>query len=196
MITSAVARDPKISYELPPGVLMDPEAAEAWIMSLPPGPRATLQARLTAIYKGMPPAAQFAIQRALIAAGHIPPVQPSLDGVRGLGQWGTLVGALVQVGAGLYNNKQMMNLQEEMQSNSLAQNAQIAAAQLEAQKEAQLALIDAQTQAAKIAAAAGVQAGSVYSAATTARMPYYILGGVAVLGLGAFMYFKLRKKAK
>jgi len=174
------------TYEPPPNVLSDPESAEAWILSLPAQARTNLTKRLAQIYQGLPAAAQLAIQRAIIADGHTMPVSPTVDG---LGQWGALITAVSQIGTTLYTSKMQNNLTEDLQSNALAQNAQIAAARLEAEKQTQLALIQAQREAAQLASASS----SATTALFASYMPYYLAGGVAVLGLGIFLYLRTRK---
>ncbi len=134
MVLSATAVQPAVNYAT------DPAAVDAWLMSLPDQVRIRFQNRLTAIYRGLPPATQLAIQRSLIAKGVKPVISPTVDGME---QWGATAVALANVGASLFNAYQSGSLQKDIAEGAQNTSAQIAAAQAQANKEAALAMIEA-----------------------------------------------------
>lgn len=186
---SATADHPEVAYAPPAAAVSDPAAADAWINSLPESARLLLEKRLTEIYRSLPPAVQLDIQRDIISRGGVPPITPALDGLGALGaDWGTALVALANVGASLYNVAASNRLQQSIAEGAQSTSAQIEAAQIEASKQAQLAMIEAQKQAvaAKAVNVANVQA---------AFKPYIpaILGGIGLLGL-VFVLVKARSK--
>jgi hypothetical protein len=201
---------------LPPQeVLTDPVLAEKWFLSLPPRAQDLLKQRLTRIVQSLPPVLQLELRRNIAQGGHANPVPSTIDGmghfhtvsVRGqefatsqeLGQWGALVGSLIgagmQVGGSLYTARQEQRLTRDLQSNALATDATLQQAAINAQRETQMALIAAQTQAAQIAGGASVARAQINAPAVATALKWGgISVGVAVVGIGA--YFVLRRKKK
>ncbi len=136
--------------------LSTPDAAEAWIMSLPPEVRGTLQSRLKAIALSLPGAAQIDLANAIVNSGHELAVQLPLNGLgcscdegaNGLGQWGALLtgltGALTTVIAADLTGKS----NKDIAKNAAATNAAIAKAQADAAAATQKIIADAQVKAA------------------------------------------------
>lgn len=185
MTLSATAIKPSVSYAPPAMVTSDPAVAEAWFLALPPLVQKRLEEKLTAIYHGLPPAVQLAIQRDIIASGEKVVINPTVDG---LGQWGTTLVALANVGASIFNTVASGRLQKDIAAGADSTQTQIAAAQAEANKQAQLALIEAQTEAVRLKA----QQTAVSQATFRSYLPY-ILAGAGVLGL-AFVAIKALKR--
>lgn len=197
--------------------LLDPVLADQWFRALPARAQDLLKSRLTAIVRSMPPVAQLALRRAVAAGGHSNPIPTALDGVGhyhqvtvggskfvtshelGLGMWGSIIsgvlGAGMQVGGSLYNAREEGKLARDLQSNALATDVKLQQAALDAQRETQLALIAAQTEAARIAGGASVARAQINAPAFASALRWGGLTmGVAVAGLGA--YFILRRKKK
>jgi hypothetical protein len=187
MLLSATAVRPEVAYAPPTDVVTDPSAAEAWMAALPPVVRQRLQVRLLSIYRGMPVAAQLAVQRSIIARGGIPKVTPVLDGL-GDFNWGTTLVTLASVSAQVFNAASAGRLQKDIAEGAQSTSAQIAQAQIEASQQAQLALIDAQKQAVALKAQQTAQ-----TSATMREYLPYILGGAGALAL-VFVVIKARSK--
>ena len=196
-------------------VLSDPNAAEAWFSSLPTAAQNQLATRLTQIVQNAPPVLQLAIQRYIASTGHVNVVPMGVDGmgfyhevtvagrqypasqpIAGLGQWGALISAAAQVGTSLYVAKDQASLAKSLQANSLENDKAIADATLQMQKETQLALINAQTQAAQIAGAASIQNAATYAPVIGSSIKWIGLAVVAValVGGGGAWFMSRRKK--
>jgi hypothetical protein len=140
------------------------EAAEAWILSLPPSIRSSVQTRLKSIALALPAAAQIALAQSIVNSGHELAVQLPLDGLGcpcqltsdsamlGLGQWGALLtgltSAVTSVGTTLLTTKIQSDTAKNLAKKSAAADAAIAKAQVDAALATQKLMADAQAQAA------------------------------------------------
>jgi hypothetical protein len=177
---------------------------ESWIMGLPASVRSTLQARLTQIVQELPPVAQLNYIRAMAQSGHPNPVAlpaQGLSGFRdgGMGQWGALVGVLVsagvQAGTSVYEAKQSSDLQKQLQSSALANQDQIATANLQAAQKAQAALVSAQQDAAKIAGGAEVAVAQVQADAQPQRTNEFMWIGIGAVALTILGIVAIKSRA-
>ncbi len=190
-------------------VLTDPSAADAWFHSLPAAAQDGLSARMTLIVRNAPAAVQMALQRYLARTGHANPVPSGVDGlgfyhnvsirgqgVAGLGQWGALISGVMQVGAGLYTAHENKDLAKDLQSSALANDRAIAQATLAMQKETELAMINAQREAAQIAGGASVARAATYAPVIGSSLKWIGLAVVAVAAVGGGAWFVTRRKKK
>ena len=188
MTLSATAVQPVVSYALPAQATQDPAAAEAWMASLPLAVQQDLQQQLTDTYHSLPPTTQLEVQRIIIEKGGVPEFSPTVDGLDGLGDWGSAIVALAQVGAAVFNLNRSIGLQKDIAAGAQATSAQLAQAQIDAGAKAQSQLVDAENQAVKAKAVLNAQS----QATMAANMPY-ILGGVGALAL-VIILIKFRKR--
>lgn len=180
-------------------IVSDPNLGEAWFNSLPAPVRAKLEARLKALVGSLPPVLRIELSRHMAAEAETPPVPLAVDGLGcacmsanpGLGQWAALVTGLAQIGTGLYQSKEMNDLQETLAKRSIASNESIEQARIAASAETTRLLAEAQVEAARLA-----QTGLVERTRLLATSPT-VWGGAAALlavGVGAFVILRRKKK--
>ncbi len=174
-----------LSGDIPEPDLSSPEAAEAWMLSLPADVRKHLQDTLTAVAMSLPVNVQIALGQAIRSAGHASPIALPLDGLgctcdtgqAGLGQdWGSLITGLVKAGTDIYSSQMQVDLQKSLAAKSAATDAAIAKAQIAAQQA--IAIANAQA------------SGGTHKSAL-------MWGGISltlVLGIGAIYLIRRKKK--
>jgi len=179
--------------------LANPSTAEKWVRSLPSVVQNNLEKRLTAIIQRMPDALQLEFRRRMIETAGMNPVPLTVDGLSsdGLGWYaaaGAVVGALFQTGGAIYTAREQKDLTKDLQSNALAHDSVLQQAALQAQKETQLALIQAQTEAAQIAGGASVARAQINAPVLASAMKWggITLGAVALL-VGGYIVIKKKK---
>jgi len=111
----------------------------------------------------------------------------------GLGQWGSLVTGLVQVGGGIWSAQENKDLQKDLARNALRSDERIASIQAEAALEAHRILASATVETAR-------QGRDGLIAVAQTGAPIYqklAIGGAAIAALaGVGLFLVLRKKKK
>lgn len=164
---------------------------EQWLKSLPLSAQQTFIKRIEAIYRSLPYELQSTYQKGVIAAEGVAPFAPALDGINGgtsgLGQWATLASGIMsggmQFGAQTLNTVLAGRLAKDVNRDTLASNAKIAAAQAAASAKAQEAVQAAQLEAIRVAGATTVARSQI--AASNSFVSKVPGGGLTVLGIGA-----------
>jgi hypothetical protein len=162
--------------------LSDPAQAEEWYLSLPAPVQSRLAARLTTILRTMPEALRAQVSRSVVASAGMLPIP--LEGVylanpkcitsaRGLGQWGAVITAVTQFGGTVLTAKMNASTSESIANTNATTDYLIAQARLEAEKQTNAALIQAQRDAAVIAGRTTVAVAQIGAGATAEQQAAY-----------------------
>lgn len=168
----------------PPTAGNDPAALAAWLAQLPPGPRATLEARLASIAAGMPAVWQLAVARSAAATGR-PPAFPLPQADLGDFSFASLALSLASAGASvgtaLFASKEQKDLASETNASTNASNSALAAASAQAKTAVAAALAAATKQAAGRPAVAAGAASTPSTASPLQTLLLIGLGGTVGL---------------
>lgn len=159
---------------------------EAWFMDLPPLVRGKLGQQIELIVAGLPPDDRFRLSKLLSALNRGNPLPSNL----GLGQWGAVITGIAQIGAGMWSGHEQMNLQEQLAAQQLTAQGQQSQAAIEASTRLQMALIDAQKEAQRLAAE---QSAGTSQALISTLKPVAIAAGIALV-VGTVIYLRKRSK--
>jgi|GEM_PF-2625838 len=180
------------------------QIVEQWMLNLPPARRQVIEQRLARLVAALPEWDKLQLHRYMVSKHETSPVPLGVDGLGcvrcgkpgcmgGLGQWGSLVTGLVQVGGGIWSAQENKDLQKDLARNALRSDERIASIQAEAALEAHRILASATVETAR-------QGRDGLIAVAQTGAPIYqklAIGGAAIAALaGVGLFLVLRKKKK